>query len=214
MFNIDLLKGKGLPVRTKPQGVAIFVATFTVPIAAAMLMVGFYVRNEVVISVHKQNATSFENQTQRLADALKLKEKCEKTKADINGCMADMATSINRHMQWTPLLVAIVQNLPDSVALTGLEVKKQTSKRKPAAKGQDAKKGDNTIITRTLKMSVSGNPRYNCDVEVKAFRDRLKADEIMGPKLEDIVIVSQGNEVIDGRDVVTYDIDCVFKPGL
>jgi hypothetical protein len=63
-------------------------------------------------------------------------------------------------------------------------------------------------------MSVSGNPNYNCDLEVKAFRDRLRASSTLGPKLEDVVIASQGHEVLDGRDVITYDIDCVFKPGL
>ena len=55
MFAIDLLKGQGRPARTKPQGVAIFVATFTVPILVAILMVGYYYRNKVVISIHKQS---------------------------------------------------------------------------------------------------------------------------------------------------------------
>ena len=60
MFTIDLLKGQGLPVRTKPQGVAIFVATFAVPVLAAILMVGYYVRNGVIISIQKQNIANFE----------------------------------------------------------------------------------------------------------------------------------------------------------
>jgi Tfp pilus assembly protein PilN len=214
MYTIDLLKGQGRPVRTKPQGVAIFVATFTVPVLVAMLMIGFYVRNEVVISVNNQNVTTFDNQTQRLADAVKTKMASEKSKAEINACLADVSTSIQRHVQWSPILVTLAENLPDSVVLTKLEIKQSSSKRKAAAKAESGKKADGPSLVRTLKMSVSGNPNYNCDVEVRAFRDRLRASSTLGPKLDDVIIASQGHEVLDGHDVITYDIDCVFKPGL
>jgi Tfp pilus assembly protein PilN len=214
MFTIDLLKGQGLPVRTRPKGVAIFVATFTVPALVAILMAGYYVRNEVVISIQKQNIASFQMQTQRLADALKLKESCEKDKSAINSCLIDVATSISRHIQWSPVLVTLVENLPDSVVLTALEVKQHSIKRKVAVKGDSEKKVDTSIPVRTLKMRVSGNPSYNCDLEVRAFRDTLRASKVLGPALEDIVIASQGHDTLDGRDVVSYDIECVFKPGL
>lgn len=214
MYTIDLLKGQGRPVRTKPQGVAIFAATFTVPILVAMLMVGFYVHNEVVISVNKQNVITFDNQTQRLADAVKTKIASEKTKTEINACLADVSTSIQKHIQWSPILVTLAENLPDSVILTKLEVRQSSSKRKTVAIAESGKKADTQSVVRTLKMSVSGNPSYNCDVEVRAFRDRLRASSTLGPKLDDVIIASQGHELLDGRDVITYDIDCVFKPGL
>jgi Tfp pilus assembly protein PilN len=214
MFTIDLLKGQGRPVRTKPQGVAIFVATFTVPALAAMLMAGYYVRNEVVISIQKQNIVSFEMQTKRLADALKLKESCEKDKSAINGCLIDVATSIRGHIQWSPVLVTLAENLPDSVVITGLEVGQRSIKRKVAAQGDSEKKVDTNIPVKTLKMRVSGNPTYNCDLEVRAFRDKLRASKVLGPTLEDIVIASQGHDTLDGRDVVCYDIECIFKPAL
>jgi Tfp pilus assembly protein PilN len=215
MFTIDLLKGQNLPVRTKPQGVAIFVATFTVPVLVAMLMAGYYVRNGVIISVQKQSITGVETQTQRLADALKLKESCEKDKSALNNCLADVAASIRKHIQWSPVLVALAENLPDSVVITGLEVKKNFVKRKIAAQGDSAdQKADTSVPVRTLKMRVSGNPSYNCDLEVRAFRDQLRASKVLGPMLEDIVIASQGHDTLDGRDVVCYDIECIFKPGL
>jgi len=213
MFTIDLLKGQNLPVRTKPQGVAIFVATFAVPALAVMLMVGFYAHNEVIISVQKQNISGFKTQTQRLADALKLRESFEKEKSSVNNCLAEVAGSIHRHIQWSPILVTLVENLPESVVLTSLEVKRQSVKQKVAAKS-DSKKAETSVVVRTLKMKVSGEPTSYCDLEVKTFRDRLRTSNFLGPKLEDIVIASQGHDTLDGRDVVTYDIDLIFKPGV
>jgi len=214
MFTIDLLKGQGRPVRTKPQGVAIFVATFAVPVLVAILMTGYYVRNKVTVSVLTQNLTSLDTQTQRLADALKLKGAYEKDKAAINGCLADVSSSIRRHIQWSPVLAALVENLPDSLVLTTLEVKQSSIKRKVPVKNDPTKKVDATVTVRTLKVRVSGSPSYNCDLEVRAFRDRLRASQFLGPKLEDIVIASQGHDTLDGHDVVCYDIDCIFKSGV
>jgi Tfp pilus assembly protein PilN len=214
MFTIDMLKGQGLPVRTKPQGVALFVATFAVPALVAILMAGYYVRNGVIISIQKRTIAGFETQTQRLADDLKLKKSCEKEKSAVSSCLADVSASIHRHVQWSPVLMTVVENFPDSVALTGLEVKQHSAKRKAAVKGDSDKKVDVSIPVRTLKMSVSGNPNYDCDREVRKFRNSLRVSDVIGPKLEDIVIVSQGHDVLAGRDVVAYDIDCVFKPGL
>jgi Tfp pilus assembly protein PilN len=214
MFTIDLLKGQGLPVRTRPKGVAIFVATFTVPALVAILMAGYYVRNEVVISIQRQNIVGIEMQTHRLADALKLKESYEKDKSAVSGCLIDVAASIRRHIQWSPVLVTLVENLPDSVVLTNLEVNQHSIKRKVAVKGDAEKKVDTSIPVRILKMRVSGNPTYNCDLEVRAFRDRLRASKVLGPALEEINFSSLGHDKLDGRDVVCYDIECVFKSGL
>ncbi len=219
MFAIDLLKGQGRPARTRPQGVAIFVATFAVPMLVAILIAGYYYRNKVTISIHKQNVASYVTQTERLADALKLKEAWEKDKSAINGCLMEVAGSIGRHTQWSPVLVAIVQNLPDSVVMNSLEVRQSSIKRKSVVKAglekdNKDKQADTSVAVRTLKLRVSGNPSYDCDREIKAFRDRLRASNVLGPKLEDVIIASQGHDTLDGREVVAYDIDCIFKPGL
>jgi len=150
---------------------------------------------------------------------LKLKEALEKDKSAISNCLADVANSISRHTQWSPVLVAIVQNLPESVILNSLEVRQSSIKRKSIVKAglekdNKDKEVDISVTVRTLKLRVSGNPSYDCDSEIKAFRDRLRASNVLGSKLEDVVIVSQGHDILDGREVVAYDIDCIFKPGL
>lgn len=90
MFTIDMLKGQGRPVRTRPQGLALFVATFAVPVLVIILMAGYYIRNEVIISIQKQDIAGLDVQMQRLADELKFKEACEKEKAAVNGCLTDV----------------------------------------------------------------------------------------------------------------------------
>lgn len=220
MFTIDLLKGQGRPIRTKPKGIAIFVATFVVPMLVAILMASYYYNNKIVISVNKQKVANYTTQIGRLADPLKLKESWDRDKTNLSNCLSDVASSIRTHIQWSPILVSLVQNIPNSVVLNGLEVK--TSINKKAAAGGSAiaekdkkdKTDDTNITVRTLRMRLCGNPNSGLDREIKAFRDRLLASSVIGTKLEDVVIASQTNETMDGRDVISYDIDCIFKPGI
>ncbi len=220
MFKIDLLKGEGRPVRTRPQGVAIVLATFVVPVLVLLLTGGYYYRNKVIISIYEQNIVSYNNQNERLADALKLKEAWEADKANLNNCLAEVGSTINRHTQWSPVLVSLLENLPDSVVINSMEVRQSSLKKKAAVKAtadkdqKETKKMDASVPVRTLKLKVCGIPNSDFDREVKMFRDRLRTSKVIGSRLEDVVIASQGSDNFDGREVVSYDIDCIFKPGI
>ncbi len=218
MFTIDLLKGQGLPVRTRPKGIAIFVATCVVPVLVAILMASYYYKNKVVISISKQNIANYTTQIERLAETFKLKESWEKDKSNLSNCLSDVASSIGTHTQWSPIIVSLVQNLPNSVVLNGLEVKQALIKKKAAAGGsaiaEKDNKDDTSVIVRTLRMRLCGTPNSDSDREIKAFRDRLLASNVIGTKLEDVIIASQTNDTLDGREVIAYDIDCIFKPGI
>ena len=72
---------------------------------------------------------------------------------------------------------------------------------------------DISVPVRTLQMSVSGRPGDNCDEAVRNFKDHLRSSALIGPKLEDIR-VSQEFGTLEGRDVISYEIDCIFKPEL
>jgi hypothetical protein len=212
MFTIDLLKGQGIPAKTKPQGLALFAATFVVPVVIAIGMFGYYVRNGVIMGIQKEAIAGYEAKMVKYADAIKMQQSYENEKNAINSCLQEVSASIRQHIQWSPILVTIVENMPDSVVLTKLEVKWNSIKKKVAVKGDPQKKVDTSVPVRTLKMTVSGDPQLNCEQEVRAFRDRLRLSSMLGPIIEDIVIVSQGYGKLDGRDVVSYEIDCIFKP--
>ena len=217
MFTIDLLKGQGRPVRTRPKGIAIFVATFVVPVLVAILMASYYYNNRVVISINNQNVANYTTQIERLADTLKLKESWERDKINLSNCLSDVASSIGTHTQWSPILVSLVQNLPNSAVLNSLEVKQTLINKKVSAIAEKDKKdktADTSVIVRTLRMRLCGNPNSDFDREIKAFRDRLLASDVIGTKLEDVVIASQTNDTMNGRNVISYDIDCIFKPGI
>ena len=213
MFTIDLLKGQCIPAKSRPEGIAIAAATFAVPIIIAIVMFGFYLSNIINISVQKQEIVKYEKRIDKLSDSIEMQKLFEKEKNVISSCLTEVSSSIAKHAQWSPILMTLVENMPDSVVLTSLEVKQRSVRRKVPQKDDPKKMINISVPVRTLHISVCGSPQTNCDKAVRDFGDRLRSSALLGPKLEDIR-VSQGFDMLQNQNVVSYEIDCVFKPGL
>ena len=213
MFTIDLLKGQGIPIRSGPWGVVIAAMAFAVPIFVAMVMLGFYLGDRIVISEKKQAIVNYERYINKLSDAVKLQESFEKEKNNINSCLSEASSSAGKHTQWSPILATVVENMPDSMVLTRIEVKQRSANKKVPKKEDPNKMADVSVPASTLQMSVSGRSQANNDKAVKDFKDSLRLSALLAPKLEDI-IVSQKSDTFEGQDVVSYEIDCIFKPEL
>ncbi|UCF43546.1 MAG: hypothetical protein JSV99_01055 [Planctomycetota bacterium] len=213
MFTIDLLKGQGIPKKSGPEGILVAVATFAIPLVAGMVMFGFYVSDRIVTSVRKQEIANYQASIDGLSDAAELQESFTREKGLLGGCLSEVAGSLCSHSQWSGVLVTLVENMPDSMVLTKLEVKQSSVKKKVPQKDDPKKMIDISVPVRTLRMSVCGSSEQNYDDEIRDFRNRLRFSELLVSRLEDIR-VAQGVEKLEDRDVVSYEIDCIFKPEL
>ena len=213
MFTIDLLKGEGIPAKSRPENIAIAAATFVVPIIVAIVMFGYYLHTKIVISIQRQGIINYETKISGLSEAVELQKSFESEKNIINSSLSEVKSSIGRHIQWSPVLETVIRNMPDAVVLTQLSIKEHSVKRKVPAKKDPKKTIDVSVPVKTLRMNISGSPYSNCDRAIRDFRTDLRFSPQLRPMLDDIR-VSQGFDTFEGKDVVSYEIDCVFKPGL
>ncbi|MHC4488444.1 MAG: PilN domain-containing protein [Planctomycetota bacterium] len=213
MFTVDLLKGHGIPLRSGPGGIAIAAVTVAIPIIGAIAMFGLYLHNRIIVSVQQGEIVRWEAKIAKLSDAVELHESLEKEKVVYADCLSEVKSSLDRYTQWSPVLATLVESMPNSVVLTDLEVRQHFVKREVPQKGNPEKMIDIDVPVRTLRMSVRGRPQYNCDNAVRDFQDRLRSSDFLGPRLENIT-VSQESDTLEGREIVSYEIDCVFRAGL
>jgi len=211
MFTIDLLKGQGIPMKSRPEGIVIASVTLVVPLVIAVAMFSFYLRSKIIISIKNQDIVNYEAKISKLWDAVKRQKSFEKERVVYTSCLSEVKSSLVRHTQWSSILAALVENIPNSVVLTALSVKQGIVRKKIPHKDDPKKMVDTTVSIRMLHMSVYGSPRYNCGEAVRQFRDRLWSSPLLGPVLENIR-VSQKSARIENKDVISYEIDCVFKP--
>ncbi len=213
MFTIDLLKGQGIPMKSSPGGIAIAAVTVAVPMTFAIIMFGFYLNNRTYVSIREQEIVRCQAEIDKLSGAVELQKSLEKEKITYANYLSEVKSSISRYIQWSPVLVTLVENMPDSVMLTELEVKQHSVRKKVPKKDNPQEMIEKNVPIRILRMSVSGSPQHDCDKAVRDFRNRLRSSAFLGPKLENIG-VSQESETLEGRDVASYEIECVFKTRL
>ena len=213
MFTIDLLKGQGIPIKSRPEGVAITLVTIVAPVIIAIAMFSYHLHTKITISVNRREITNYEAKISELSDVVEQQTSFEQEKTVINGALSEVKSTIGKHIQWSPILVTLVENMPDSVVLTRLQTKLRSVRKrvpKPDSPGQMV---DIVIPVMVLQMSVSATPNSNSDKAIRDFRDHLRFSDSLGPKLEDIRI-SQEFDTLGERNTVTYDIDCIFKSEL
>ncbi|HUW20857.1 MAG TPA: hypothetical protein VMW16_16275 [Sedimentisphaerales bacterium] len=213
MFTIDLLKGEGVPIKSGPEGIVVAVAASAAPVIIAIVMFGLYLSNRIAISIQKQEIVNYQTKANELSDALEFQKTLLNEKNDINRSLSEVSSSIARHSQWSPVLATLVENMPDSMVLTDLEVKQRSVKMKVPKKDDPKTQVDISVPQRTLRVTISVNPGRNCNKEVTDFRDRLRFSSALRTKLED-VRVSQDVGRLEGQEVVSYEIECIFKPAL
>jgi len=212
MFTIDLLNGQGIPLKSKPGSLAIIVISAAMPVIVAVGMLSFYQRNKIVVSVKGQEIAKYQVEIDKLSDAVELQKALEKKKIDYDICLSEVKSSLKRHVQWSPVLATIMENIPDSMVLNTLSVEHDTVKRKVPKEDDPTKMVEIDVLVRILRLSVSGDQQTNNDEAVRDFRNRLRASDFLKPRIESIG-VSQKSETLDGQDVVSYEISCVLKPG-
>ena len=213
MFTIDLLKGRGVPAKSRPRNIAIGAAAVVVPVVIAIAMFGFYLRNRIVISIQKDAIANFKTKIAGMSDAIELQKSFEQQKKTYNNCLSEVSGNLDRHTQWSPVLTTLVKNMPESVILTALDVKQRSIKIKVPQKDDPKKMIDTAVPVRTLQMTVAGKPQSNSDEAIKDFSERLRSSSLLGPRLENIRI-AQGVAKLGEEEVVSYQIDCIFKPGM
>jgi len=215
MFTIDLLKGKGVPAQIGPQGVAVAVVAFAVPLIIALVMLGGFLRNRVVISIQTDAIANYDAKIIQLADAVQLQKSFENEKNAVNSLLAEVASNIGGHIQWSPVLVTLVENMPGPVFLTKLDVKQDSVKVKMPQKDDPKKTIETQVPVKTLQMSLLGSSPAGCDKEVRDFRDRLRVaiPAASRQQLEDIKVAQQVGK-FEEKDAVSYEMNFIFKPRL
>ena len=192
---------------------AVAAVASAVPVVAAIAMFSVYLHGRIDLSILSGKIARWEANTDTLSDAVTRQEELERDKALYGTCVAEVEVAMGRHTQWSPILTTVVSNMPESVVLTVLQVEKRVVRMKVPTKEDPEKTRDVSVSVPTLRMSVAATPQSDSDKDVKDFRSRLLASALLGPKLDDIT-VSQKTDKLNDLEVVSYEINCLFKPKL
>jgi hypothetical protein len=203
-FTIDLLKGRGIPVKTSPQGIAIIAVGIAVPFIIVVIMLGIYLNNRVSIPIMEHEMAVYNQKMQTLSEGVKVQQAFNKDKESINASTPEVASALQKFTAWSPVIRTIAENMPGAMVLSRLDAK-QTAAARPGTGAAS--------VAREVDMNISGNAGGNWDEEVKGFRVRLLESSTLKSRLQDIPVAQQSSKGGE-KDAVTYDLRMVFKGGM
>jgi hypothetical protein len=185
--------------------------TTIVPAIIAIVMFYAYMSSKVTISIWQNEISGYEKKTSALSDYLERHEAFQREKLWAKQCISETAEAIDRYPQWTDILITIVENMPQSLKLERLTVESQTVRVKVPDKKNPKKKVEISVPSRILNLTLTGIAGHEADKLVREYRGKLRTSPVLISKLEDIP-VSQQMELVDGREIIQYEMKCIFKP--
>jgi hypothetical protein len=212
MYTIDLLKGRGIPIKNRRGGIFIIAATIAVPVIIAMGFYTEYLLNKIEINRTDISIRDHENKISQMKEAVKSLSSMEQQCGTLRDCITDVSMAIGRNVQWSPILQLIVENMPATTQLNKLDVSLVMLTKQMPDKADPKKLVNVPYSSRTLHISLHEFSKSDSGEAVRTFIQALRSSKIMNGKVDDIRIASQEREAVQGVEVTRYDIDCIFKP--
>src|SRR5512146_1976575 len=101
-YAIDLLKGEGLPIRSRPGGIAFACIVIVVPLLTALGTVNFYKDCRVVIAIRQQQVHHYDTAAEALSGAVQRRAALEKDEGEATAVLSDVTAALSRRYQWSP----------------------------------------------------------------------------------------------------------------
>jgi hypothetical protein len=211
MISIDLLKGQGAPIKSRPGMVALLTIPFFIPIITGIFLTGWYLNGKVNLRMQVKKLTSYDVNSPELTDIEQILKDAASQRRALNNCLAEIDTNIDNHMQWSPVLMTLVQNLPEGVTFNGLAVVQEKIRQKIPQKDDPQKSIYVAKYKYTLRITADTDNTIEGGAAVQSFIQRLRQADALASKIEDIRIASNQSVNAETGDFVRYEIDCVFK---
>lgn len=210
MYHIDLLKGYGVPIKSKPGGIYLIAFSFIVPVALTAVVAGNYLHNRILIKSHVNVIEKCEAKIEELAPRTALRRQIEQYKDSLLLCQDEAADVIPWHMQWSGILAELASSMPESMTLDKLEAKKGIS----AAKRVPSRRIENKMIEVSIPVTVLNMLFYvpagnDADEMVKEYIQQLRYTSKLADKIKDILPV--GSRTDETNNLIYYEFQFVFQ---
>ena len=210
MLAIDLLKGQGIPLKTRPAGASLTAIVIAVPVVAAIITLGNYVRGEVILRNQRRLLTTIQTEIFKLTDSVKFKQDAERQIEDMNACFVEVDEVILQENQWSPVLQVIAENMPSSLVLSSLNIKTELRNKDVPQRNDPSRRISVPLAKRILYISLYGKQTRGSDEAVLEFLSALNVSNIGSDRADKPRLVAQVTD--EKNNIMNYVIECVFMP--
>lgn len=188
MFKIDFLKGQGLPARSRKFEAGLFAGIGAVTVLILCLLSLQYFHDALTLKLRHKQLANLEAMLEGTAGNLNTESRIKKDLKIYDECYVEIAVSLSRYVQWTPLLIEIANSLPPSMLINELSVTRSISKEKVPSIRQPGKQVDFESINRTLNSDLYSFDQDELDTAVKSYLASWRDFKILNSAFEKVYL--------------------------
>ena len=209
MLTIDLLKGQGIPLKSRPGGATLLAISIAMPIIVTIFGFGDYMRSNIVLSTRWRDVARLEGEIFELAEAMRMHEESEREAMQINSCLGELDNIMDQQLQWSPVLEVVARNIPDAIVLEELVVQSENVFRTVPLRRDTTKNITVPVPRRQLILNVYGKLGIVSDEAVLLFLRKLATSEVLKERMANVRKLSQKAD--ERNEIMHYTIECTFK---
>ncbi len=193
MFKIDFLKSHGLPARSRTAETGLFAGIAAVSVLILLLLCVQYFHNSLTLRAKQKQLTALESMLKGTDGKGSIKSRIKKNLGIYEECYFEIASSIGRYVQWTPLLRELANSLPPSMLINELSVTSSISKEKVTSIRDPSKQVDFDIVNRTLNSNLYGFNSDANDTAVKSYLASWRDSKILNIAFEKVYLAESSD---------------------
>jgi len=209
MFEIDLLKGEGIPIKSKPGGAALLAFTVAIPVIAIMIILVNFLYSGILLSMQKQSLERIEEKISNLSEITELRRTIHTRKNGINLCLTEVNDILPKYLSWSPVLEIIARNMPETLVLEELKVTSNLTSDLIVNVVDPSKTKKILKSKRILIITLYRDINQGSDEVVLDFLRSLDASGFIKEKSANVRPLSQTAD--NRKDTMFYVIECVFE---
>ena len=210
MYQINLLKASP---KTESHWASILLTgiAFIVPLVLAFVISIAYFNDKASLVTLDEKIGDYEFQLREMDESKKRVDNVVLAIQKKTASLSDVGEVLGRHTQWSDILFAITENLPETLVLNKLDVLHRKITRSVPRRYGDKKKINISIPERTLVISLYSVSENGNDDAVRNLQKNLIESEVFKRFVKDVVIAVREPDNIEGRDVVRYELNCILR---
>jgi hypothetical protein len=211
-FEIDLLMGAGLPPKIHPIKFVLSSVPLLVIMIVAILLFTQYSRDGVTVNTHKTRLVALDRKIASHAADVAFRSAVSRDIQRARAYRNEAVAGLGKQTQFTPILVAIAEELPDTWVISKFSVERNDTRKTIVNPDNPHQSTSVPLVGRKIHLVI-------CDVmddtdgpTIQEFMTALANSEKLGPLVKEISMDERGDARLAGHDVVSYKIDCDLKP--
>lgn len=210
MFTIDLLKGSGLPKKSRPVVVALAMVPLLIPLMGSVVLAACWQHNRTLMQTQQKVIDDNRHKIETAADDLAYYTQTNNRIFTLQQQLVDVDAGLRYRIQVSDMLTALTESLPDNLVIAKLDLVRTDQQKKETDKATGNAR-QVLVIQRVIRLNIGGAANGDTDAAAEQYIQKLQASENLKRVVEDIRIVARNNGQMEGRPCTFYEIECLLK---